>query len=263
MPKKKLNGIKMYYEEEGEGDPLILIMGFGAEGKNWRAQVKNCKKHFRCITFDNRGVGKSSKPRGKYTTHMMAVDTISLMNSLGIFSAHICGLSMGGAIAQQIAIHYPKRVKKLVLASTWAKLDSYAQGAFVICKTAKKRLSREDYFHFLFLWTFAAPYHNKHKKELSRMVKDSAQATNPQPVHALMAQIDACINHDAVRKLSRISVPTLIMAGKEDIFTPVKFSEELKKGIKSSWLELFPGCGHNVFLEDVKAFNKKIIDFLK
>jgi len=255
--------MRLYYEEKGQGEPLVLIMGFGAEGGNWAPQVKDFKRYFRCITFDNRGVGKSSKLRGRYTTRMMAADTIGLLDSLAVPAAHICGLSMGGAIAQQIAVHYPERVKKLILVSTWARLDPYCRDIFSMCKVARKRLSRAEYFRFLFLWTFAANYHNRHQRQRERMVRDAVASPHPQPAYALMNQIDACIKHNIGKDLTRISASTLIITGKEDIFTPLRFAQELKAGIKNSRLEVFPKCGHNVFLEDIESFNKTIIGFLK
>src|SRR5512137_1250660 len=107
MPKVKVNGVTLDYEVEGQGDPLIMIIGLGSDQSNWRLQKGQFNKLFRVITFDNRGAGKSDKPPGPYSIKMMADDTIGLMDYLRIDKAHILGVSMGGMIAQEIAINYP------------------------------------------------------------------------------------------------------------------------------------------------------------
>src|SRR6476469_1752432 len=117
------NGVKIYYHEKGKGQPLVLIMGFGADGTVWEKHLAVYQKHFRCIVLDNRGVGKSDQPIGPYSTQMMAADTIAVMDHAGVSSAYVAGISMGGAIAQELAINYPDRVTKLLLVSTWAKFN--------------------------------------------------------------------------------------------------------------------------------------------
>ena len=120
MPIVKSNGININYEECGSGEPLLLIMGLSAPGAAWELHVNEYKKHFRCIVLDNRGAGASDKPPGDYTTELMASDSVNVMDSLGIDRFHVNGISMGGAIAQQIAIANPSRVKSCVMTATWA-----------------------------------------------------------------------------------------------------------------------------------------------
>src|SRR6476660_9398247 len=107
MPTVVSNGIRMHYEEQGSGDPLILIMGLGAPGSRWMDHVAAYEKRFRCFLIDNRGAGDPDKPDGPYTTKMMADDTAGLMQALGIENARIAGISMGSAIAQELALSYP------------------------------------------------------------------------------------------------------------------------------------------------------------
>ncbi|MEX0998454.1 MAG: alpha/beta fold hydrolase, partial [Thermodesulfobacteriota bacterium] len=123
MPYAQVNGVKLYYEVHGEGDPVILICGLGSQLQSWATQVPIYSKHFKVIVFDNRGSGKSDKPEEKYLTSDMADDTAALMEELGIESAHIVGKSMGGMIAQWLAIKYPKKVQKLVLGCSSASRD--------------------------------------------------------------------------------------------------------------------------------------------
>ena len=120
MPTAQVNEIKLHYRVHGKGEPLILIAGWGTDLRAWIFQLPAFRKYFRVVAFDNRGVGKSDKPSGPYSMKLMAADVIGLMDSLHIEAAHILGLSMGGMIAQEVAINYPNRVLKLVLGCTFA-----------------------------------------------------------------------------------------------------------------------------------------------
>ena len=130
MPIVRANGININYEVRGQGEPLILIMGLGADGSVWDLHAQAYEQHFRCILMDNRGAGFSDKPEGPYTTEMMADDTAGLLDALGIETARVAGISMGGAIAQNLALRYPQKVRSMVLVSTWARCDAYAKIVF-------------------------------------------------------------------------------------------------------------------------------------
>ncbi len=129
MPTTRAEDININYSVKGEGKPLIMIMGYGSGMEGWTAQVPFFSKRFKVVTFDNRGAGKSDKPKGPYTTTMMANDTAHLMENIGITQAHVMGASMGGMIAQELAINHPEKVNRLVLACTYAKPMLYTDGA--------------------------------------------------------------------------------------------------------------------------------------
>ena len=129
MPIVKANGININYSVTGQGEPLVMIMGLNAPQSGWNDQIPLFKKYFQVITFDNRGAGKSDKPQGPYSIRIMADDAAALMDCLGIKKAHIMGMSMGGMIAQEVAINYPERMMKLVLASTYACQDQQSSGS--------------------------------------------------------------------------------------------------------------------------------------
>lgn len=118
MPEASLGKIKLHYEEQGQGPPLMMILGLGQDMNTWAFQVPNFSKHFRVIRFDNRDSGRSSRSEEPYTTRTMASDTLGLMDHLGIERAHILGTSMGGMIALEVALQAPDRVMSLILAST-------------------------------------------------------------------------------------------------------------------------------------------------
>ena len=150
MPTVQTNGITMNYDERGEGDPVIMIMGITAPGAVWEAHADDWSQHFRCIMPDNRGVGGSDKPAGDYSSEMFADDYAGLMDELGIEKARIVGVSMGSIIAQQLCLRHPGKVRSAVLMCPWARCDRYATSTFepheVACKAhlAPKRVHRVD-----------------------------------------------------------------------------------------------------------------------
>ena len=262
MPTVDCNGIKIAYEERGSGDPLILIMGLSARGAVWEEHIKEYEKHFRCIIMDNRGAGDSDKPEGSYTTEMMADDTAALIKALDLGKVHVNGISMGGAIGQMLAIKYPELVRSLVLVSTWAKCDPYALQVFDHFKDMRAVATPHDFMKLLQLWIFAPPFFLN--EECLANLKEGCEtaADDYMPLHAFLAQSDACMSHDTVATVGSISCPTLITVGDQDIFTPLKMSEELHKLIPGSELLILPGTGHAHHWEDLETFNSKTAEFL-
>ena len=120
MPTAKINGINIYYEVHGAGDPLLLIMGLGANATAWEAQIPALNREYKVIAFDNRGSGRSDKPTVMYSMRQMADDAVLLLDQLGVAAAHVFGMSMGGMIAQELTLQHPARVKSLVLGATMA-----------------------------------------------------------------------------------------------------------------------------------------------
>src|SRR2546422_8912476 len=118
MATTKINGIEIYYEVDGSGEPLLLIMGLGANATGWYAQIPALSKEYQVITFDNRGAGRSEKPNEPYTMPQMAEDAIGVLDTLGIGAAHVFGMSLGGMIAQELILRHPERVKTLILGGT-------------------------------------------------------------------------------------------------------------------------------------------------
>ncbi|NND33699.1 MAG: alpha/beta fold hydrolase [Saprospiraceae bacterium] len=256
-------GTKIYYQERGTGEPLVLLMGFGADGNVWEKHIKEYERHFRCIILDNRGVGKSDAPGGPYTTLMMAQDAVAVMQHLKIDQAHVAGISMGGAIAQELAINFPHRVKYLVLISTWPKFNNYAKTVYENLKKLRVTSRPEDFMELLQLWIFAPPYYENNMQDLMDGQESAKNNPSPQSRNGFDGQLDACIQHNTVDRLHQINVPTLITVGLMDIFTPPAFSQILHERIPGSSLVEFPTGGHVHHWEDLARFNQVTSEFLR
>jgi pimeloyl-ACP methyl ester carboxylesterase len=210
--------------------------------------------------MDNRGAGESDMPLGPYTTRKMADDTAGLMTALGIDKARIAGISMGSAIAQELALSYPKKVRSLVLVSSWSRSDRYTQTVFEHFKKMRELASPAAFIQLLQLWIASAPYYEEHFVE---MVQDQTQAHEDyMPIHAFQAQSDACAFHNTFDRLDKITAPTLLTVGDADIFTPLRLTVEMHERLPHSEIVAFQGLGHIHHWEDLERFNDVTTQFL-
>ncbi|NCF88526.1 MAG: alpha/beta fold hydrolase [Verrucomicrobiaceae bacterium] len=265
MPHVEANGIQIYYEERGSGDPLICIMGITAPGAVWEAHVEAWQSHFRCIIGDNRGVGLTDKPEGPYTSAMMADDYAGLMDSLGIEKARVVGCSMGSIIAQQLALRHPEKVQSAVLMCSWARCDRYAKSVFAHMKAIKARLRPEEFMEYIQLLIFTKPFWDNDAAYQSVLDGrgDAANGESPQPLHAMEAQAAACTEHNTLDQLKDIKCPCFVIGGQDDIFTPRWMGEEVAAGIPNSDLHLYEGAGHAFHWECLDDFNPRTTDWLR
>ena len=257
MPLAKLNGININYKVEGQGEPLVMIMGFTASRSGWVAQIPSFKKYYRVITFDNRGAGKSDKPPGPYSTKMMADDTARLMDHLGIEKAHIVGVSMGGMIAQELAINYPQRVMQLVLACTYACQDRTSgdtpeQAKLLQLKPEKMAIAMIGLAFNKPLYRFTFGLLGRIQ---SRFIGASGRV-------GIAGQSEACRKHNTLDRLPLITAPTLVIVGTKDrTINPVS-SEVIAGKIPNARLVKVEGGSHTFSLEMKNVFNREVLNFL-
>jgi 3-oxoadipate enol-lactonase len=258
MPLAKINGINIFYKVEGQGEPLVMIMGFGAGHRGWLFQVPYFRKYYQVITFDNRGVGKSDKPPGPYSTGTMAEDTIGLMDNLHIDRAHIMGVSMGGMIAQEIAINHPQRVSKLVLGCTYAS----RQGASADTKEISEVIQLPS--PGMSAGIVSLSLNNPIYQWISRLVVRIAYLfVSTSTKTGLRGQREACNKHNSLDRLHSINAPTLVIAGTKDRIIKPSSADLIASKIPAARLVKVEGGSHTFYMEMRSVFNGEVLKFLQ
>jgi pimeloyl-ACP methyl ester carboxylesterase len=263
MPDIQTNGIHLHYEEHGAGAPLLLLMGLGSPGTIWEGHVRAWAPPYRCLTPDNRGAGRSEKPVGPYSTAQMAQDTLGLLDALMLDRVHVAGISMGSAIAQELAIAVPDRVHTLTLVCPWPRCDAYTVRIFEMLHSAVQTMSLQQFVRLSQLWVYTPDWHATQMHDLLRREQQVLDAPDPMPAHAYQAQCAACIAHDTLDRLHRITAPTLITCGDRDVFTPLHYSEAIADRIDGATLLVFEGAGHAHHWEQQQKFDGAVMQFLE
>ena len=264
MPKIKANNITMNYEQQGTGEPLVLIPYLAADNACYAFQVAEYAKHFTCISVDLRGTGESDKPAGVYSTELFADDVAAFMQTLGIAKAHVSGLSLGAAAGMWLAAKHPDRVKTLSLHSGWAKTDPFLKTVVEGWQVTAKALKSvpEMVILGIFPWCFTPELYAA-KPEYIQSLADFVRGRPAQPLEAFMQASNAVIAHDVEAQLSRITAPTQITFGRHDRVTSTRFADRMKTSIRGSELLIFEGCAHAPIYEKVEEFNQKTLAFLQ
>jgi pimeloyl-ACP methyl ester carboxylesterase len=262
MPTVSVNGIDLYYVEVGTGEPLLLVTGFGADHLSWGFQLGAFSAGHRVIAFDNRGAGRSSAPDLPYTTKLMADDAVALMDRLGIESAHVLGVSLGGMIAQEVALAHPARVRSLQLHATAARPDRYVLALLENLRTVRGLVGAEAAQRATALWLFAATTFNQRPEFVETMLYAARTQPYPQSDVGFARQGDAIVSHDALDRLGAITCPTLVGVGDEDALAPLRFSREIVRAIPHAELHTIAGAGHVAFWEKPAEFNALCLEFL-
>ncbi len=264
MPWARVNGIGIDYKVEGQGDPVLFVSGLGEGRGGWILQTRTLRKHFTCITFDNRGVGKSDRPPGPYTIRMMADDAAALLEFLGIRKAHVVGVSMGGMIAQELALNYPEKVDRLVLACTFARPEGLDG------RTSTPEAAIQDYRK--------EPLDEASKRRMDAAIVDLAfnkwyyrvllvpiakVALRFSPAGGRSSQLEACLTHDTVERLHCITAPTLVITGTDDRLIRPSSSDLIASLVPTARLIKLQGGGHALPIEMSGAFNRELLSFLR
>jgi len=260
MPHLHANGINLYYEEHGSGEPLLLIMGFTVSSIGWRWNIPAFAQDFRTIAFDNRGVGQSDKPDTPYSMAMFADDTAGVLDGLGIDRAHVFGISMGGMIAQEFALRHPQRVQTLTLGCTHCGGSQAVLSKDPDVLNLLADIESVDVQQAAIVMTKVAVtpwFMQKHMDVLLQLNQLSLQ--HPTPKHGMVCQMQAIQGHDTYERLPGISVPTLVITGKEDGLVPPENSVTLAQRIPNADLAILANGSHlfNVELPEATAATVK------
>jgi 3-oxoadipate enol-lactonase len=267
VPKANVNGINLYYQVHGDGEPLVLIQGFGGGHRGWFFQTRAFQKYFRVIVFDNRGIGRSDKAPGQYTVRDLADETIGLMDYLHIDKANILGMSMGGMVAQELAINYPDRLKKLVLVCTTTGDDDKSE---VNPELLRALGGKQDYvetdlkgidFEKSVVTITALSFNRRlYKMIFVPLTKFYVRRVG---IQGHFKQMEAIIGHSTKDRLHLIRVPTLVMRGSEDRIISPHASEVIARLIPNAKLVKIEGASHAFAIEMPKRFNQEVLNFLK
>ena len=263
MPKTRANNITMNYDQQGSGEPLVLIPYLAADCACYAFQVAEYSKHFTCISVDLRGAGESDKPDGVYSTELFADDVAAFMQALGVGKAHVSGLSLGAATGMWLAAKYPDRVKSLSLHSGWTKSDPYIKTIVEGWQVMAKALGSvpEMVIQGIFPWCFTPELYAE-KPDYIKALADFVRGRPAQPLDAFIRQSNAAIAHDVEAQLGKIRAPAQITFGRHDAATSTRFADRIKSNLKDSELLIFEGCSHAPIYEKVDEFNQKTLAFL-
>lgn len=261
MAEQQINGISMYYEVHGTGEPLILISGLGSDHTFWQDSIPCLAAHFQVIVFDTRGIGQTDAPDDAYSIALFADDLAGLMDALSLKKANVLGLSMGGAIAQAFAAKHPDRVTKLILASTFAVVNTqFRLFLDAVLSVYENGDSPRQIFALIVPWLFSARFLDD-PKNAAYLVYDQTNP-NQQPMYAWRAQYLALRQYAGLPALNSIQVPTLVLVGEQDRLAHVEDAELLATNIRNSRLKIIPHSGHLVNYEQPDLFHEHTLSFL-
>lgn len=264
MPYQSVNGIKIYYEEQGKGEPLLLINGLAFPMDLWFAQIRELSRDFRVIALDNRGIGRSDMPDEEYSIAMMAADAVGLLKALGIEKSSVVGLSMGGFISQEIALSYPERVNRLILVATGmggARSAELSKPFWEKTAAAIEGKKPEQAYRIDITLMSAPGFVERNPDIVDQAV--ALRMKNPQPAYAFLRQFVAASVYDINSKAHNISHPTLIILAEDDPIFPIALADDYRKALPEAKMIIYENCGHAVILEKAERLNVDIRDFLK
>jgi len=263
MPKVRVNDIQMYYEVNGEGFPLLMIMGLSGNLDWWEPRmIQGLSKSFKTTVFDNRGAGRTEASEKEYTIKLFADDTAGLMDSLGIPKAHVLGISMGGMIAQELVLNYPEKVEKLVLCSTncGGEISVPPSGeALNYLTRAGSATSSEEAARMAVPLCFSDEFVAKNPDTIESFLQRMLKA--PTSPETSLRQLGAIMSFGTFDRLPGIKAPTLVVAGKRDVLIPPGNGSILAKAIPDAKLVLFEESAHGL-VEDIGEATNTIAEFL-
>ncbi|MBF2098487.1 MAG: alpha/beta fold hydrolase [Gloeomargaritaceae cyanobacterium C42_A2020_066] len=262
MPKTNIGGLEMYYEVHGRGEPLVLIHGLGMACSTWFNQIPLLSQSYQVVVFDNRGAGRTEAPADAYTLDMMATDTAALFQSLDIPQAHVLGFSLGGLIAQRLALQQPDRIRSLLLVSTATQLPPKAKQVMETwLEMSRAGLALDILAREGLLWVYTDAFF-RDNQAVNAAVESARHEPHPLTLEGFAGQVAALVEAQTAADLHHIQVPTLVVAGRDDILIPPAYAAELAAQIPGAELVILEPAGHNCWMEFPELFNSTILHFL-
>ncbi|GAB4192671.1 MAG: alpha/beta hydrolase [Coleofasciculaceae cyanobacterium] len=263
MPVIQVNGINLFYTIQGssENDTLLLIAGFDSDSLTWAAMMRSLVEQYQVLRFDNRGIGQSSAPDSPYSLKQIADDAVALLDYLHISQVHVAGHSMGGQIAQELTLAHPEKIQSLILLSSWASRDEKFNALMELFGDLTQQLEGTLYQKVLLPWLFTDAFYST-PGAMEQLISMIENQPFPPTSHGLYHQSRAILTSDTSDRITHIHCPTLVMVGKEDLITPVKFSQQLAQSIPNAELVILEQGGHALMVESADTVANVMLDFL-
>lgn len=260
---RSTDGVRLHYSETGRrsGPPVLMIQGLGADKHLWNLQRLALGPKYRTIALDNRGAGRSDKPYGAYSLEQMAEDTVAVLDDAGVEDAHVIGASMGGAIAQLLALRHPDRIRSLTLACTACRHHAWRRELL----TGWAETARESGVAAMTAEAARWVIGPRSFRRLSPAIGWMGPLALSRPAHAFAGQVAGILSldEDLAEQLHEITAPTLVIVGNQDILTPRGDSEELAERIETAELVVVSGAAHGFMIEHATTFNRILLDFVQ
>ena len=245
MPSARNGTVSLHYESTGAGVPVLLVMGLGMNATGWwRTVPVLCAAGLRVLTFDNRGVGRSDRPAGPYTTAMMADDAVAVLDAAAVERAHVYGISLGGMIAQEIALRHPDRIARLVLGATTPGGDGAlpADGETLEFFQRRGQMPAEEAVWASVPYNYSTRTRAQHGDRIAQDVRQRLRyPIEPEPY---TAQLAAALGHDTYDRLAQIRASTFVVHGQEDVMVPPANGRLLANLIPEARLLELRGAAH-------------------
>ncbi len=264
MPTVNSEGVSIDYEVVNShlpGTPAFLISGLGGVRASWTKQRGAFSKERPLVLHDHRGTGKSDKPGGVYSVPAMARDVAAIMDDIGAEKAHLVGSSTGGAIIQVMCIDHPGRVQSASIVSSWPRSDAYFTRQFSVRRQVLLEMGWETYTRFS-TFTLHSPKFFADNFERIEAQEDETLLGVP-PAEIMAERIDCIIAHDQLARLGSVAAPTLVAVARDDVVTPLYYSEQLREAIPGAELKIFEEGGHFVYIEKPDEFNEAVLEFIR
>ncbi|MEM7294404.1 MAG: alpha/beta hydrolase [Pseudomonadota bacterium] len=258
MPVANIAGAAIHYQREGNGPPLVLVHGVGSDLDAWDGVIASLDKRYTVVRVDLRGHGQSEKTPGPYTLNMLAGDVLGLLDFLQIEVCVLAGFSLGGLIAQRLALDAPARIEKLVLISTVAnRNETDRENVRARATRLKEEGALEHLANAVDRW-FTDDFRRKHPDILERRRQKSLQ-NDPE---CYVAAYQVLATNDLIDELPSLQIPTLAMTGENDIGSPPRMSEAIARVAQNGQCHIFPHLKHSVLLEAPDLVAAQMSQFL-
>lgn len=262
MPHTPDPGPRIHYSDRGDGgDAVLFIPGLGMREATWAAHAERIAGSRRALTMDPRGSGDSDTPDSPYTPDTVTADVSAVLDDAGVECVHLVGQSMGGMMAQNFVLRHPARVRSLTLVSSFATTDAWSRDVLAV----RRRLIEAGGLELQFAVSIHMVFSPKSFREQREFIASLQRrlASDPPVEHAYLRQIDYVNAHDALPRLHEVDVPTLVVAGGDDVLTSAIQNRELAQAIRGSRYEEFDESSHGLIWEEPERFGRLLEEFLQ